>query len=167
MIDLKARRGRDSLNRQALSATTGRNQQVATPIREIGRSTLESRVFEITRQLLEELGSTHAIPAISGSAHLDRDLGLGSIERVELLARLDRAFHTSLPEHVLAGSETLDDVIRELAQALGGTQTQAPKSASVRPAAAETSPGATRPAAPPDHARTWQAVLRSRASAPV
>ena len=127
---------------------------MATPIREIGRSAIESRVFEITRQLLEELGSTHAIPAIRGSAHLERDLGLGSLERVELLARLDRAFQTSLPEHALASSETLDDLVRELAQALGGTPVRVVKPDAARPAAAETAPSGAGPAAAPHHART-------------
>jgi 1-acyl-sn-glycerol-3-phosphate acyltransferase len=136
---------------------------VATPIREIGRSTIESRVFEIARQLLEELGSTHAIPAIRGSAHLDRDLGLGSLERVELLARLDRSFQTSLPEHVLASSETLEDLVRELAQALGTTPVQTPKRDIVRPAAAESAPSGAGPAAAPEHSKTWQEVLRYRA----
>jgi 1-acyl-sn-glycerol-3-phosphate acyltransferase len=136
---------------------------VATPIREIGRSTIESRVFETTRQLLEELGSSHAIPAIRGSAHLDRDLGLGSLERVELLARLDRAFQISLPENVLASSETLDDIVRELARALGGTPAQALKPDLARPAAADSAPGGAGPALPPHHVRTWQEVLRYRA----
>ena len=137
---------------------------MATPIREIGRSAIESRVFEITRQLLEELGTRHAIPAIRGSAHLDRDLGLGSLERVELLARLDRAFQTSLPENALAGSETLDDVVRELAQALG-TPAQAVKPALARPeeAAGPAAGGGVGPAAAPHHAGTWQEVLRYRA----
>lgn len=134
---------------------------MATPTREIGRPALESRVFEITRQLLEELGSSHAIPAIRGSAHLDRDLGMGSLERVELLARLDRAFQTALPEHVLAGAETLDDIVRELARALGGTQ--APKPDSARPAIAESTPSGAGPAPAPLDARTWQEVLRYRA----
>jgi 1-acyl-sn-glycerol-3-phosphate acyltransferase len=141
-------------------ASAGQVTHVATPIREIGRSTIESRVFEITRQLLEELGNSHAIPAIRGSAHLDRDLGLGSIERVELLARLDRAFQTSLPESVLAGSETLDDIIRELAQGREGGQ--APKQ-EPRPASAGSTPGSAGPAPAPHHARTWQEVLRYRA----
>jgi 1-acyl-sn-glycerol-3-phosphate acyltransferase len=136
---------------------------VATPIREIGRSAIESRAFEITRQLLEELGATHAIPAIRGSAHLDRDLGLGSLERVELLARLDRAFQTSLPESVLAASETLDDLVRELAQALGGTPAQTRGLQTARTAPAEPAPSGAGPASAPHPAGTWQEVLRYRA----
>jgi 1-acyl-sn-glycerol-3-phosphate acyltransferase len=134
---------------------------VATPIRDIGRSTLESRVFDVTRQLLEELGSSHAVPAVRGSAHLDRDLGLGSLERVELLSRLDRAFQTALPERALAGAETLDDVVRELVQALGRAPTPQPEYA--RPVSVEAAPGRGEPAPAPDGAATWQEVLRYRA----
>jgi 1-acyl-sn-glycerol-3-phosphate acyltransferase len=136
---------------------------VATPIREIGRSTIEARVFEIARRLLEELGSRHAIPAVRGSAHLDRDLGLGSLERVELLARLDRAFQTSLPETVLAGSETLGDIVIALAQALGGTQPQSLKSATAPASVPGPAQSGAGPAPAPHDAGTWQEVLRYRA----
>ena len=34
------------------------------------------------------------------SSQLDRDLGLGSLERVELLTRLEAAFGTRLPDRV-------------------------------------------------------------------
>ena len=138
---------------------------MATPIRQIGRSTIEARVFEIARQLLEELGSSHAIPAIRGSAHLDRDLGLGSLERVELLARLDRAFQTSLPETVLAASETLDHIVRELAQAPGGAPAQTLRPELARAAVGGPAPSGAGPAAAPHHAKTWQEVFRYRAEA--
>ncbi len=52
---------------------------------------------------------------VRGSAHLDRDLGLGSLERVELLVRLDREFGVSLPDRVVAEADTLDDLIAALA----------------------------------------------------
>jgi len=138
---------------------------VATPIREIGRPTIESRVFEITRELLQELGNAHSIPAVRGSAHLDRDLGLGSLERVELLARLDREFRTSLPEQVLAGAETLQDLVQELAQAMGRTSAKSQTSEPTHLAPGERAPRTTGPAAAPDHAATWQEVFLYRAEA--
>ena len=143
---------------------------MATPIREIGRASIESRVFEVARELLEELGSAHAIPAIRGPAHLDRDLGLGSLERVELLARLDRTFHTSLPERVLAEADTLEDIVRALAQATGTAAAPMPASLPARlvptePAQQYGGPPGAGPAAAPHRARTWQEVLRYRAEA--
>src|SRR6267143_2418914 len=50
------------------------------------------RVLELIRGLLEELGSQGALPMLNAASQLDRDLGLGSLERVELLARLETAF---------------------------------------------------------------------------
>ena len=42
---------------------------------------------------------------LSGASQLDRDLGLGSLERVELLARLETAFGVRLPDSDCRGSE--------------------------------------------------------------
>jgi fatty-acyl-CoA synthase len=136
---------------------------VATPIREIGRPTIEARVFEITRHLLAELGNRHAVPAVRGSAHLDRDLGLGSLERVELLARLDRAFQTSLPDSVLAGSDTLDDLVAALTQALGAAPAQSVEVETARSPVSGPAQTELGPAPEPHDVRTWQEVLRYRA----
>ena len=46
-----------------------------------GRATIEAQLQEITRDLLRELGNTSAIEDVRGSARLDEDLGLESIER--------------------------------------------------------------------------------------
>jgi len=119
----------------------------------------------VARELLEELGSTHAIPAVRGPAHLDRDLGLGSLERVELLARLDRAFGTSLPERVLAEADTLDDIVRALAQATGTAAPPMPAPLREHVVSAEPAPRGAGPAATPHRAATWQEVLRYRADA--
>jgi 1-acyl-sn-glycerol-3-phosphate acyltransferase len=72
-------------------------------------------VLAITRELLRELGNTEAGEAVRGSASLERDLGLGSIERVELSSRLERTLGTSLPEGAIAEAKTLDDIIAVVA----------------------------------------------------
>lgn len=64
---------------------------MATPtpsVRFLGNDAQE-RVLDVIRGLLTELRSTEALASLSPQAHLDRDLGLGSLERVELLARLE------------------------------------------------------------------------------
>ena len=61
---------------------------------------MRARVLDVVRSLLEELGSTGAIPVLSGNSHLDRDLGLGSLERVELLTRLESVFGVRVPDRV-------------------------------------------------------------------
>ena len=59
-------------------------------------------VLDVVRQLARETGGTRAERAVSASASLDREIGLGSIERVELVARLERAFGRALDDDCLA-----------------------------------------------------------------
>src|SRR3989442_3319986 len=81
------------------------------------KTDVPERVLEVIRELLVEMGSEGALASLSGQAHLDRDLGLGSLERVELLARLESAFHGRLPDRAVGEAHTPDDLIRELARA--------------------------------------------------
>ncbi len=78
---------------------------------------MRERVLQIVRALLEELGSQGAIPELRASSQLDRDLGLGSLERVELLARLETTFRIRLPDRVAAEANTPEDLTRAI---LGG-----------------------------------------------
>jgi fatty-acyl-CoA synthase len=73
----------------------------------------------VIRDLLEELGSRGALPMLSGASRLDRDLGLGSLERVELLARLEAAFGVRLPDGVVAEANTPEDLAEALCRAPG------------------------------------------------
>ena len=50
------------------------------------------RVVGIVRELALEVGGDRAARAAAPGASLERDLGLGSLERVELLSRLETAF---------------------------------------------------------------------------
>jgi len=71
----------------------------------------ESRVLEVVRGLLSELGHESAARSASIESHLDRDLGLGSLERVELLLRLEKMFGVRLDEDALAEAETVQSLI--------------------------------------------------------
>jgi 1-acyl-sn-glycerol-3-phosphate acyltransferase len=53
---------------------------------------------------------------------LDRDLGLDSLARVELLVRLERRAGVSLSDHVLASAETPRDVLRAMLAAVPGAR---------------------------------------------
>src|ERR1700684_1559861 len=53
------------------------------------------------------------------ASQLDRDLGLGSLERVELLARLETAFGLRLPDRVAAEANTPEDLAKALIVAQG------------------------------------------------
>ena len=57
---------------------------------------VEQRVTEIVRGLAGELAGSRARDAVSPRASLERELGLGSLERTELLARLEREFGVEL-----------------------------------------------------------------------
>jgi fatty-acyl-CoA synthase len=92
---------------------------VATPATQLDASEVRERVLEVIRGLLEELGSRGALPMLSGTSQLDRDLGLGSLERVELLARLETAFGVRLPDRVVAEADTPEDLAKALLLAPG------------------------------------------------
>jgi 1-acyl-sn-glycerol-3-phosphate acyltransferase len=92
---------------------------VATPATQLDAAEVRERVLEVIRSLLEELGSRGALPMLSGASQLDRDLGLGSLERVELLARLETAFGVRLPDQVVAEANTPEDLAKALLVAPG------------------------------------------------
>src|SRR6185437_110319 len=71
--------------------------------------------------LLRELGNPRELEEFvrkGETAHLERDLGLGSLERVELLLRLDNAFSIHLPEKVIAEADTAADLLEAVLQQL-------------------------------------------------
>ncbi|MHB8502330.1 MAG: AMP-binding protein [Candidatus Acidiferrales bacterium] len=92
---------------------------MATPATQLDSSEVRERVLEVIRSLLEELGSRGALPMLNGTSQFDRDLGLGSLERVELLARLETAFGVRLPDSVVAEANTPEDLAKALRTAPG------------------------------------------------
>ncbi len=84
---------------------------MATPSAQLDRSVTRERVLDLLRSLLTELGSEGALPMLGPSARLDSELGLGSLERVELLARLEAAFGIRLPDRVASEVNTPDELI--------------------------------------------------------
>src|SRR5260370_17001520 len=79
---------------------------MATTVTQLDRSAVRERVLEEIRGLLTELGSQGALPMLNATSQLDSDLGLGSLERVELLARLESAFKIRLPDPVASDATT-------------------------------------------------------------
>lgn len=73
---------------------------------------LEEKILQVVRDLLVELGAHRALRHLSRSASLERDLGLASLERVELLLRLERELSLKLPEHLLSRAEAVGDLVR-------------------------------------------------------
>ncbi len=59
-------------------------------------------VLIVIRELARELGNERAVRAVAPQASLEREVGLGSLERVELLLRLEQRFECHLDESCLA-----------------------------------------------------------------
>ncbi len=135
---------------------------MVSPARQFNAATDEERVLEVVRELVAELGHASAVRSVGPASHLERDLGLGSLERVELLLRLEKTFGTRLDEEVLAGADTVRDLIAALGAANGapgvsvaGTETASRTKQISLPGQAEGIPGA----------ETFQEVLRHRGRA--
>ncbi len=85
--------------------------------RQLNATADEERILGVVRELVAELGHESAVRSAGVHSHLDRDLGLGSLERVELLVRLEKTFGTRLNEDVLAGAETVQDLVVAMSNA--------------------------------------------------
>ena len=92
---------------------------MATTSPQIDLPDVRERVLDILRGLLEELGSHGAVAELSIHSNLDRDLGLGSLERVELLTRLETAFEVRLPDTLAAEASTPEELINAIVAAPG------------------------------------------------
>ena len=96
---------------------------MATASPQLDRPAARERVLDVLRALLTELGSEGALPMLGPSSQLDRELGLGSLERVELLARLEAEFAIRLPDRVAAEINTPEE-LSEAVLAAAGNDTQ-------------------------------------------
>lgn len=132
---------------------------------ELHREPVESRVLEKVRRLLEDLGGSRALQSVRPDASLDRELGLGSLERVELVSRLELEFSVELTESVLAEAKTPADLTNALVNALLTADT--PIRAGARSGHTHLANPAHTAARlpPPTEAETLIEVLRARASA--
>ena len=83
---------------------------MATPSTQVDPLAARERVLDVLRALLAELGSEGALSMLGPKSHLDRELGLGSLERVELLARLESEFGVRLPDRLAAEVNTPEEL---------------------------------------------------------
>jgi fatty-acyl-CoA synthase len=111
---------------------------------------VERQVLDVVRQLALELGGDRAGRA-SAAASLEREVGLGSLERVELLARLETATGRTLGEHLL----TLDSAA-EIAQAIVEAKPAADRRPSPTSATPDPTPSAAMPQAATIHEALWR-----------
>jgi fatty-acyl-CoA synthase len=78
---------------------------------------LERHVLAVVGGLVTELGGAAASRPPTLDDALDRDLGLGSLERVELLLRLEHACGVRLADEVMERADTPRDLVAALATA--------------------------------------------------
>jgi len=89
-------------------------------------------ILDIVRQVRTELHPNHgSSTAVTLDSLLERELGFDSLGRVELCARIERAFEVSLPEQTLATAESPRDLLR----ALRGARPTASLTGAIGPAA--------------------------------
>ena len=105
---------------------------MATTSTQLDQPDVRERVLDVVRGLLEELGSHGALPQLSITSNLDRDLGLGSLERVELLTRLEDTFGVRLPDTLAAEASTPEELIRAILTAPGAPANEEDEDSALR-----------------------------------
>ena len=86
------------------------------------------RVLQVVAAVAKE-ARPHVAPRVDLDSSLERELGLDSLARVELVLRLEKEFGASLPEQALATSETPRDLLRFLLASAGHATASARKAA--------------------------------------
>jgi 1-acyl-sn-glycerol-3-phosphate acyltransferase len=74
-------------------------------------------VLHLVGELVSELRPGSAAAGVGLNDSLERELGIGSLERVELLSRIQRDLGLRLPDDVMAGADTPADLARVLTTA--------------------------------------------------
>lgn len=77
----------------------------------------EKALLQLIRQLMDELHPGTRFSPINLDSSLDRDLGLDSLARVELLSRIEQHFDISLSEQILITTESPRDLLRYIGTA--------------------------------------------------
>jgi 1-acyl-sn-glycerol-3-phosphate acyltransferase len=96
------------------------------PATTAGRDDTADTLLAVIRDLIAELHPQAAQPSrIALDSALERELGIDSLGRVELLSRLEGAFRISFPEQVFRLAETPRDLLRAIRRATPATATPA------------------------------------------
>jgi acyl carrier protein len=124
---------------------------VSQPVPQLAPEEIDpNRVLAVVAAVARE-ARPHVQVEVALDSSLERELGLDSLARVELVLRLEREFGASLPEQALASSETPRDLLRFLLASRG----HAPQSADRTVASLAQSEGVR----PPERAQTLTEAL--------
>jgi 1-acyl-sn-glycerol-3-phosphate acyltransferase len=80
-----------------------------------------ARLFALVEETVAELHPGQPLAETSLDSSLDKELGLDSLSRVELLNRVERRFGVTLPERLIAEAETPRDLLRAILRGESGT----------------------------------------------
>jgi acyl carrier protein len=77
----------------------------------------EGALFALVTELVRELHTKGGAAApVTASSRLDRDLGIDSLGRTELILRIEHAFGIRLPANTLAEADTVGDLLAALSE---------------------------------------------------
>lgn len=71
----------------------------------------EAALLELARELSHELHPGRRIRPLTSDSSLERDAGLDSLARVELLLRVEKKLGLRLPDHAVLSAETFGDLL--------------------------------------------------------
>ncbi|HZV22029.1 MAG TPA: AMP-binding protein [Hyphomicrobiales bacterium] len=100
-------------------------ERAAVPSRDL--DVRERELIAVIRQLMQELHPQRAKTVdVRGSSRLERDLGIDSLGRTELILRIERRFHVQLAIAAVGEAETVGDLLRALEEVhpIGGLPTE-------------------------------------------
>src|SRR6185503_5709032 len=113
----------------------------------------ELEVVGLVRELVRELSPQRLKRGdVTLSSRLDRDLGIDSLARTELVLRIERTFHVRLAVPAVAEMDTVGDLLKAVEQ---GAPAGAPASYTLDIATQTTTP----PIGQPDHAKPLTEML--------
>lgn len=117
---------------------------------------LDLQIVEIVRELLVEQGKDRAAKAITAKSSFQNDLGLSSLDLIELVVRCETRLEIEVPEEIAEQTDTAAGWAKAIKE---GSEQSAAKSAY------RITPPSKLPVALPENARTLVDVLRWHAEA--
>ena len=74
-----------------------------------------TELLQVINDLVSEFHQNRSsVKAVSIDSHFEKDLGLDSLARVELIARIEKKFRLALPEQTFAEAESARDLLRAI-----------------------------------------------------
>lgn len=118
------------------------NERQDTPATNTRGNTSDVLLETVRRFAAESRARSGGEIPVTLDSSLEKDLGLDSLGRVELLMRVERAFGVSLPEHLLASAETPRDLLRAVLAASPATAAATAMPRGTAPERVESEPAA-------------------------